>query len=316
MFRLGLPVPLGFVVSTEACKEYYKQSDLTQLDEHIWVEIERSVKELARQTNKYFGCQDLKGPMDPSPYATPLLLSIRSGAALSMPGMMDTILNLGINENSIHIMARMSNNLKWAYDTYRRFLYMFGTVVLGISKERYETILEDIRNRHGFQHDSQFRESDLIHITNLFKSFTPVPDDPWQQLRIAVRAVLLSWNTPRAKKYRDIHNISQELGTAIVVQSMVYGNMNNKSGSGVAFTRNPVTGEKVLYGEYLPNAEGEDVVAGIRTPLKLLDLASDQPSVYDTLVHIEKLLERHYRNMQVIFTLNIWILGVSLPILL
>lgn len=299
MFRLGLPVPHGFVISTETCVDFFKQKNL-DLDEHVKYEIERAVHELEKQTGKKFS-----PPTDLSPRAKatqiktlPLLLSVRSGAAVSMPGMMDTILNLGMNEDIVHIMARVSNNLRWAYDTYRRFLQMYGTVVLHIDKDRYEDVLADARKRRGVSHDSLLTDSDLIQVANDFRAFTDVPDDPWEQLRCAVTAVFMSWNSPRAIKYRDIHNISPDLGTGVIIQTMVYGNLNNRSGSGVCFTRNPGTGEKRLYGEYLVNAEGEDVVAGIRTPMQITDLANEQPSVYETLVHIEKLLENHYRNMQ------------------
>lgn len=299
MFRLGLPVPHGFVISTETCVDFFKHSNL-DLDQHLMYEIERAVHELEKQTGKKFAPQ---ADLSPRSKATkintlPLLLSVRSGAAVSMPGMMDTILNLGINEDIVHIMARVSNNLRWAYDTYRRFLQMYGTVVLHIDKDRYERILDETRNRRGVSHDSLLTDSDLIQVANEFKSFTDVPEDPWEQLKCAIKAVFLSWNSPRAIKYRDIHNISQDLGTGVIVQTMVYGNLNVKSGSGVCFTRNPATGEKRLFGEFLVNAEGEDVVAGIRTPMQITDLANEQPSVYETLVHIEKLLEKHYRNMQ------------------
>jgi pyruvate,orthophosphate dikinase len=296
---MGLPVPHGFVISTEACKEFLAQSDQSVLEEHLNVEIERSVRELERQTGKIFGIQPSMATHDLKSYSLPLLISVRSGASVSMPGMMDTILNLGINETLIHVMARVSNNIRWTYDTYRRFLQMFGTVVLQIDNEKYEKILEEARMKRGVEHDSLLTDSDLIHVVNQFKTFTMVPEDPWEQLKMAVKAVFLSWNSPRAIKYRDIHNIPQDLGTAVVIQSMVYGNLNIRSGSGVAFTRNPATGEKAIFGEYLANAEGEDVVAGVRTPMKLIDLGNDQPSVYDTLTHIAKLLEMHYRDMQV-----------------
>ena len=299
MFRMGLPVPHGFIISSEACKEFLLQNDKSNLDEHVIIEIERSVRELERQTGKSFGMNPSVDPHDSKSFQMPLLLSVRSGASVSMPGMMDTILNLGINESLVHIMARASNNIRWTYDTYRRFLQMFGTVVLNIDNSNYEKILEDARMKRGVDHDSLLTDSDLIHVVNQFKVFTQVPDDPWEQLRMAVKSVFLSWNSARAIKYRDIHNIPQNLGTAVVIQTMVFGNLNIRSGSGVAFTRNPATGEPSICGEYLPNSEGEDVVAGLRTPVKLIDLGNDQPSVYDALNHIGKLLEKHYRDMQV-----------------
>lgn len=304
MFRLGLPVPPGFVITTETCTDFFNQQGKTQtqLSTVLVDQYTKAIHELEKQTGKYFGGvqvgkQGIISTLEQI-NTIPLLLSVRSGAAVSMPGMMDTILNLGINEELVLIMARLSNNPRWAFDTYRRFLSMFGTVVLGAEKSKYEEVMEKARKRRGVEYDSMLTMSDLQTVVKHFKEIATVPDDPWEQLQMAIEAVFCSWYSPRAVKYRDIHGISNDLGTAVTVQSMVYGNMNMRSGSGVAFTRNPATGEKVFYGEYLNNAEGEDVVAGIRTPMTVQDLQLEQPTVYDQLSHIERLLERHYRDMQ------------------
>eukprot|EP01036_Dinobryon_divergens_P024279 gene24279-32714_t len=264
MFRLGLPVPPGFVITTETCTDFFNQQGKTQtqLSTVLVDQYTKAIHELGNPTNNCanVGKQGIISTLEQI-NTIPLLLSVRSGAAVSMPGMMDTILNLGINEELVLIMARLSNNPRWAFDTYRRFLSMFGTVVLGAEKSKYEEVMEKARKRRGVEYDSMLTMSDLQTVVKHFKEIATVPDDPWEQLQMAIEAVFCSWYSPRAVKYRDIHGISNDLGTAVTVQSMVYGNMNMRSGSGVAFTRNPATGEKVFYGEYLNNAEGEDVVA-------------------------------------------------------
>eukprot|EP01038_Epipyxis_sp_PR26KG_P012263 gene12263-16443_t len=297
MFKLGLPVPAGFIITTETSLEYYQQqlSDSSGASSKQLIdEYSHGIKELEKQTGQTFGGIDSAKSAE----YIPLLLSVRSGAAVSMPGMMDTILNLGINDEVAIVLARFTNNVRFAYDTYRRFLQMYGTVVLQVDKESYEYILQNAKNRRGVKSDSELTADDLKIIVEEFKALAKVPEDPWEQLRLAINAVFGSWYSTRAIKYRDIHNISNELGTAVTIQCMVYGNMNNHSGSGVAFTRDPSTGIKRFYGEYLENAEGEDVVAGIRTPMTLEDLRKKQPGVYEKLCNIETALEKHYKDMQ------------------
>eukprot|EP00600_Ochromonadales_sp_CCMP1393_P008438 CAMPEP_0174954150 /NCGR_PEP_ID=MMETSP0004_2-20121128/265_1 /TAXON_ID=420556 /ORGANISM="Ochromonas sp., Strain CCMP1393" /LENGTH=988 /DNA_ID=CAMNT_0016201933 /DNA_START=1859 /DNA_END=4825 /DNA_ORIENTATION=- len=293
MYRLGMPVPPAFVITAESCLEYFKQDD-EELDKDLVAEYTKGVHEIESQTGKQFGGNfKTQHPLKP-----PLLLSVRSGAAVSMPGMMDTILNLGINDDIVDVLARISNNPRWAFDTYRRFLQMFGNVVLGVDKQLYEDVLQVAREKRGVPHDSLLTMADLVDVVKEFKKIATVPAEPWEQLNMAVQAVFKSWYSPRAVKYRDIHHMHEVLGTAVNIQSMVYGNMNTRSGSGVAFTRNPTTGEKEMYGEFLSNAEGEDVVSGVRTPMKLTELRTHQPQVYDSLRVIEGKLERHYRDMQ------------------
>jgi pyruvate, orthophosphate dikinase len=294
MQRMGLPVPPGWILSTEACKDFLT-NDRRRFDDNTIDDIKRAIHDLENMTGKFF----FKESATADPLQTPLLLSVRSGAPVSMPGMMNTVLNVGMNDEITERLARLTNNRKWAYDTYRRFLQMFGDVVLGIDKELYEDILTNTKKRRNIAHESEFNENELKYVIEEFKKLIYIPDDPWTQLMMSIEAVFLSWNSPRAIKYRDLNNIPNDLGTGVIIQSMVFGNLNDCSGSGVAFSRNPATGEKGVYGEYLPNAEGEDVVAGIRTPLQLADLRKDQPSVYDALEQAMLDLEVHYRDMQV-----------------
>lgn len=310
MFRLGLPVPPGFIITTETCVDFFnnnnnknnKLSQNSKLSQTLINQYTKAVHELEKQSGKTFGGIQIgkTGMINKMEQITtiPLLLSVRSGAAVSMPGMMDTILNLGMNEELVQIMARLSNNARWAYDCYRRFIQMFGTVVYNIDKKKYDDILDNIKTKRNVCCDSLLTVSDLQIVIQEFKQLAEIPIDPWEQLQLAIEAVFNSWFSPRAVKYRDIHNIAEDLGTAVTVQSMVYGNMNIRSGSGVAFTRNPGTGDKVFFGEYLNNAEGEDVVAGVRTPVSVDELRGEQPKVYEQLTHIQSLLERHYRDMQ------------------
>lgn len=257
MFRQGMPVPSAFVITTDACKDYYHQSEKgNKLGPHLINDYKKAIHEMEVQTNKKFGgeCHDPRTKPAVVP-KHPLLLSVRSSAAVAMPGMMQTILNLGINEEIVDCMARLSGNPRWAYDTYRRFLQMFGHVVLNVEMKCYEDILEKARMKRGVAHNSLLTMADLVEVVKEFRAVAAVPDDPWEQLQMAVEAVFMSWYSPVALKYRDVHCISDDLGTAVTVQSMVFGNMNIRSGSGIAFTRNPSTGSKELYGEFLPNAE-------------------------------------------------------------
>lgn len=296
MDRMKLPVPPGFIITTESCLEYlYGEPGLEKdgLSSHLIEQYMQGVQTLEKQTGKFFSTAN-----DDTSSDLPLLLSVRSGSAVSMPGMMDTVLNLGINKQRVERMATVTKNSRWAWDTYRRFIQMFGNVVLGVDKDRYETVLRDVRSKAHVEYDSALSTSELQTVVRRFLEIAPVPEDPWQQLLMAIRAVFQSWNNPRAIKYRDIHGLAQNLGTGVTIQTMVYGNVNTKSGSGVGFTRNPATGESEFYGEYLVNAEGEDVVAGIRTPMTLLELKADLPAVYDELKDIACKLEMHYKDVQ------------------
>jgi pyruvate,orthophosphate dikinase len=291
MTNLGLPVPPGFTITTEVCRIFYANGE--QIPEPIWEEVEAHLGRLEEVSGKRFG--------DPR---NPLLVSVRSGAKFSMPGMMDTILNLGINDAVAEGLARLTGDRRFAMDTYRRFLQMFGSIALGIPKERFHEALEDLKGRRGVRQDVELTADDLAELVEVFQDIiqqatgAPFPQDPRAQLKAAVTAVFRSWNNPRAQYYRKIHGIPDDLGTACSVVMMVYGNMGEDSGTGVGFTRNPSTGEKVLYGEFLPNAQGEDVVAGIRTPLPLGELERRLPHVYAQLRDIAEKLERHYRDMQ------------------
>lgn len=290
MVRLGLPVPPGLIVSTQSCNDYLRKGSL---ETELYMELRSGVKDLERQMGRNYDAN-----VD-TVSAYPLLLSVRSGAPVSMPGMMATVLNVGMNDAKMEQLAAASNNRRFALDCYRRFLQMFGDVVLGMDKDVYENIIKEVKDKKGIDNDALLRTDDLQSIVSQFKSLVTIPDDPWIQLEMAIEAIFKSWNSPRARKYRDIHNINDDMGTAVVLQSMVYGNMNSISGSGVVFTRNPSTGDKEMYGEYLWLAEGEDVVSGMRTPVKLDFLQLKQPTVYDTLVHSLNILESHFKDTQV-----------------
>lgn len=290
MTNIGLPVPPGFTISAEVCDYYYKH-DRTY-PEGLKEEIEEHLQRLEKVSGKKFG--------DPH---NPLLVSVRSGAAISMPGMMDTILNLGLNDESVKGLAESTNNPRFAYDAYRRFIQMFGDVVLGINKNEFEHILEEKKKQKGVQWDSELSAEDLKEIVEKFKEVYKkhgfeFPQDPRKQLDMAIEAVFKSWMNERAIKYREINEIRGLLGTAVNVVEMVFGNMGEDSGTGVGFTRNPNTGEKEFYAEFLPNAQGEDVVAGIRTPMKIEELKKRLPEVYDQLLHVAELLEKHYKDVQ------------------
>ncbi len=291
MTNIGLPVPSGLTITTEACKEYY-QFD-RQLPAGLWDQVVGALRSVEEKTGKQFG--------DP---ANPLLVSVRSGAKFSMPGMMDTILNLGLNDQTVQGLAAATQNKRFALDCYRRFIQMFSDVVLEVEHHKFETILERTKDKQGvhFDHELTPESLDLIIAeykkTVEFATGNPFPQEPMAQLEQAIRAVFRSWNNDRAILYRKLNNIPDDIGTAVNVQSMVFGNMGTDSGTGVAFTRNPSTGDKALYGEYLMNAQGEDVVAGIRTPQPIVSLAQENPAIYEQFVQIANLLEKHYRDMQ------------------
>jgi pyruvate,orthophosphate dikinase len=292
MASLGLPVPPGFTISTEVCKYYWDNG--RKFPEDLQSVVEEAMSELENVTGKKFGDN-----------ANPLLVSVRSGAAVSMPGMMDTILNLGLNDESVEGLAKLTNNERFAWDSYRRFIQMFGDVALGIAHEKFEEALNEVKKEKGVKQDLELDANDLKKVVELYKKLykeegKEFPQDPMKQLWIAIEAVFGSWNNPRAIKYRQINEMDKQglLGTAVNVVAMVFGNMGEDSGTGVAFTRNPNTGEKKYYGEFLTNAQGEDVVAGIRTPKSLDELKSINPKTYNQLLEVMDKLEKHFRDMQ------------------
>lgn len=290
MTRLGLPVPPGFTITTEACREYYALGG--RLPEGLMRSVREAMLRVEEQMGRKFGDPD-----------DPLLVSVRSGAKYSMPGMMDTILNLGLNEQTLQGLIRATGNHRFAWDAYRRFISMFSDIVLGISKEFFEETLTRMKERKGVQSDTELSAEDLEALVREQMDFLVAkhgfgfPEDPWVQLEMAIEAVFRSWNNKRARDYRKKEGIPDDLGTAVNIQAMVFGNMGDDSGTGVAFTRDPATGEKGLYGELLMNAQGEDVVAGIRTPMALSQLERVLPDIYRQFVEIAQLLERHYRDM-------------------
>ncbi len=291
MSKLGMPVPYGFTITTEACNQYY--ADGEKINDEICAEIETYLGKLEEQAGKKFGDVD-----------DPLLVSVRSGARASMPGMMDTILNLGMNDQVVEGVARLTDNPRFAYDSYRRFIQMYADVVMGLNKSRFEEIIDEIKKEKGVKEDIDLEADDMKELTARFKTFyaqelgSEFPQDPRMQLFGAIQAVFRSWNNPRAIYYRKMNDIPGSWGTAVNVQMMVFGNMGNDCGTGVAFTRNPSTGENKLYGEFLMNAQGEDVVAGIRTPQHIDQLKEVAPQAYEKFVEICDTLENHYRNMQ------------------
>ncbi len=291
MTSLGLPVPQGFTMSTEACNRYYEDGKVIADD--ILEQFYEALKKTEEINGKRFGDSD-----------NPLLVSVRSGARVSMPGMMDTILNLGLNDIAVEGLAKLTGNDRFAYDSYRRFIQMFSDVVMGIEKCKFEEILDDIKEEKGATNDTDLNTDDLKLVVKRYKALYIVeqgeefPQDPKIQLLEAVKAVFRSWDNPRAIVYRRMNDIPGDWGTAVNVQAMVFGNMGNDSGTGVAFTRNPSTGERKLYGEFLMNAQGEDVVAGIRTPKLISELEDTMPEVYKEFVDIAAKLEDHYRDMQ------------------
>ena len=291
MTNLGMPVPQGFTVTTEACTRYY--ADGRTIAPEIQTEILEYLSKLETTTGKQFGN-----------VSNPLLVSVRSGARASMPGMMDTILNLGLNDSVVVGLAEKSKNPRFAYDSYRRFIQMFSDVVMELSKSRFEEIIDDVKAKKGVVHDIDLDTEDMKTLVERFKAFYKAekgedfPQDPKQQLMEAVKAVFRSWDNDRANVYRRMNEIPYDWGTAVNVQSMVFGNFGGTSGTGVAFTRNPATGEKHLFGEYLINAQGEDVVAGVRTPSNISKLQEEMPEVYNQFAAIASKLEQHYKDMQ------------------
>ncbi len=291
MTRMGLPVPPGFTVSTEACKLALESDG--DLPENIWEEVNEAVSELETNMGKKFG----HGP-------SPLFVSVRSGSFVSMPGMMDTILNLGMNEKTVDAFAREINDSRPAWDSYRRFIQMFGEVVLGCEGEEFEHIINEVKNEKNVRLDTELTADDLHDLSERFKKHVKdsigktFPEDASEQLRLSISAVFNSWNNKRAINYRKANKLPDDAGTACNVQAMVFGNMGDDSGTGVGFTRNPATGEKEHYGEFLTNAQGEDIVAGIRTPKPIDSMKAILPDAYEELIKVYELLERHYKDMQ------------------
>ncbi len=291
MTKIGLPVPAGFTISVEVCDYFLKNNK--KYPEELKKQVDDSLKKLEQKMGKKFGDRE-----------NPLLLSVRSGAVASMPGMMETILNLGLNDETISGLIKKTGNERFVLDSYRRFIQMFGDVVLGIDIRKFEDILENRKDTRGIELDMDLNAEDLKTIINDYKGLVKkstgkeFPNDPREQLQMSIDAVFLSWNGARAVKYRELNDLRDLLGTAVTVQAMVFGNLGSSSGTGVAFTRNPSTGENEFYGEYLMNAQGEDVVAGIRTPNPLSVLKKDNPKIYDELVKIRDKLEKHYKDMQ------------------
>ena len=291
MTKIGLPVPQGFTISTEACTQYYE--DGRQINPDIMAEIMEYIEKMENVTGKKFGDKE-----------NPLLVSVRSGARASMPGMMDTILNLGLNEEVVDVIAKKSGNPRWAWDCYRRFIQMFSDVVMEVGKKYFEKLIDKMKEEKGVEYDVDLTAEDLKDLANQFKAEyknqlgKDFPDDPKEQLFEAIKAVFRSWDNPRANIYRMDHDIPYSWGTAVNVQMMAFGNMGETSGTGVAFTRNPATGEKGLMGEFLMNAQGEDVVAGVRTPMPIAKMQEVLPEVYEQFLGVCQTLENHYRDMQ------------------
>ncbi|HUB92505.1 MAG TPA: pyruvate, phosphate dikinase [Candidatus Saccharimonadales bacterium] len=292
MTSLGLPVPPGFVISTDVCEEFYKNDE--RLPPGLMDSVLQSVKSIEAKTGKRFGDRE-----------RPLLVSVRSGAAVSMPGMMDTILNLGLNDAAVEGLAKLTNDRRFAYDTYRRFIQLFGKIVLGADDSEFSNILDDEKWRSGVSQDSGLSSDSMKRVAELYKALlekngTPLPQEPVKQLELAIEAIFRSWNGKRAKEYRRQYRIGPDVarGTAVTIVAMIFGNMGNDSATGVVFTRNPATGNHRLYGDYLTNAQGEDVVAGIRTPRYIAEMKVELPEAYNQLEECSKRLEAHYREAQ------------------
>ena len=291
MTNIGLPVPQGFTITTEACTQYYE--DGRQINDEIFAEIMEYIEKMEKITGKKFGDHE-----------NPLLVSVRSGARASMPGMMDTILNLGLNEEVVDVIAKKSNNPRWAWDCYRRFIQMYSDVVMEVGKKYFEQLIDEMKVKKGVTQDVELTAEDLKELAGQFKAEykskigEEFPTDPKEQLMGAIKAVFRSWDNPRANVYRRDNDIPYSWGTAVNVQSMAFGNMGDDCGTGVAFTRNPATGEKKLMGEFLTNAQGEDVVAGVRTPMPIAEMAEKFPEAFKQFQEVCKTLEDHYRDMQ------------------
>jgi len=290
MTKIGLPVPPGFSISTRVCVDYLKEE---KFPDGLWEEVEANIKILEQETEKKFGGVE-----------NPLLVSVRSGASVSMPGMMDTILNLGLNDKVASGMIKLTNNPQFVYDIYRRLIEMFGGVVLKIEREKFEKILKEYKEKNQVKSEMELTANELSEICEKFKKLIKsetqkeFPQEPYLQLRMATEAVFNSWNNKRAIDYRNFNKIPHGIGTAVNIVTMVFGNLGENSGTGVAFTRNPATGEKKIYGEYLLNAQGEDVVAGIRTPKEIENLRTELPKIYNELLKICEILEKHYKDVQ------------------
>ena len=291
MTNIGLPVPQGFTITTEACTQYYE--DGKEINEEIQSQINEYIGKMEEITGKKFGDKE-----------NPLLVSVRSGARASMPGMMDTILNLGLNEDVVNVIAEKSNNPRWAWDCYRRFIQMYSDVVMEVGKKYFEQLIDEMKEKKGVKQDVELDAEDLKELANQFKAEykskigDDFPDDPKEQLMGAVKAVFRSWDNPRANVYRRDNDIPYSWGTAVNVQAMAFGNMGDDCGTGVAFTRDPATGEKGLFGEFLTNAQGEDVVAGVRTPMHITEMEEKFPEAFKQFKEVCKTLENHYRDMQ------------------
>ena len=291
MTNIGLPVPQGFTISTEACTQYYE--DGRQINPEIMAEIEEYIVKMEGITGKKFGDKE-----------NPLLVSVRSGARASMPGMMDTILNLGLNETVVETMAAKSGNARWAYDCYRRFIQMYSDVVMEVGKKYFEELIDKMKADRGVTQDVELTADDLKELAEQFKAEykskigEDFPSDPKEQLMGAIKAVFRSWDNPRANVYRRDNDIPYSWGTAVNVQMMAFGNMGDDCGTGVAFTRDPATGEKKLMGEFLKNAQGEDVVAGVRTPMPIAQMEEEFPDAYAEFIKVCGILEEHYHDMQ------------------
>ncbi len=291
MTNIGLPVPQGFTITTEACTKYYE--DGREINDEIKSQIDEHIIKMEEITGKKFGDKE-----------NPLLVSVRSGARASMPGMMDTILNLGLNEEVVEVLATKSNNPRWAWDCYRRFIQMYSDVVMEVGKKYFEQLIDEMKDKKGVKQDVELDADDLKELARQFKEEyknkigSDFPDDPKEQLMGAIKAVFRSWDNPRANVYRRDNDIPYSWGTAVNVQSMAFGNMGDDCGTGVAFTRDPATGEKGLFGEFLTNAQGEDVVAGVRTPMKITEMADKFPEAFKEFQNVCKTLEEHYRDMQ------------------
>ncbi|MCD8364997.1 MAG: pyruvate, phosphate dikinase, partial [Clostridiales bacterium] len=291
MTSLGLPVPQGFTITTEACTQYYE--DGREINDEIQSQINEYIVRMEDITGKKFGDAE-----------NPLLVSVRSGARASMPGMMDTILNLGLNETVVGVLAKKSGNPRWAWDCYRRFIQMYSDVVMEVGKKYFEELIDEMKEKKGVKFDVELTADDLKELAGQFKAeYKKVlgedfPDDPKEQLMGAIKAVFRSWDNPRANVYRRDNDIPYSWGTAVNVQSMAFGNMGDDCGTGVAFTRDPATGEKKLMGEFLVNAQGEDVVAGVRTPMPIAKMEEEFPEAYAQFVRVCDILEKHYRDMQ------------------
>ncbi len=289
MTRIGLNVPPGFTISTETCRAFLKNG---KMPEGVMDQVESALRTVEKSTGKKFG--------DP---ANPLLVSVRSGAPVSMPGMMDTVLNVGLNNETLRGLARKTGNGRFATDAYRRLIQMFGTIVLGINAEQFNDAMNDLKRERRKKQDTELDENDLLDLVSRYNEIYSrmgfeFPENPRDQMEMSIEAVFKSWNSERAKVYRRENDIDEQMGTAVSIVAMVFGNMGNDSATGVAFTRNPNTGEKILFAEYLVNAQGEDVVAGIRTPKHISDMKTELPKAYKSLTDSVDKLEKHYRDMQ------------------